>query len=59
MLKIVTANNEYYLYDDYDFYGPYHSIADATFARHTLLRQHKVSLEESAQLLGYKFITNL
>jgi hypothetical protein len=57
MLKIVKANNNYYLYNDYDFFGPYHSIADATFARHTLDKQHKISIEESAQLLGYKFIT--
>lgn len=59
MLKIVKANNNFYLYDDYDFFGPYHSIADATFASHTLSKLHKIAIEESAQLLGYKFITNL
>ena len=32
MLKIVFSHNEYYLYDGFNFYGPYHSIADAEAA---------------------------
>ena len=59
MLKIVKAKNNYYLYNDIDFFGPYHSMADATFARHTLNRQHKVTMKEASALLGYVFITNV
>ena len=29
MLKIVFADNNYYLLKDGNFYGPFHSIADA------------------------------
>ena len=56
MFKIVYANNEYYLYDGFDFYGSYHSIADARTGRNDLKRQHKVTLEESAELLGFKVL---
>jgi len=28
MLQIVEYKNNYYIYDGYDFYGAFHSIAD-------------------------------
>lgn len=55
-MKIVFSSNQYYLYDDINFYGPYHSVADAMYGRHTLKRQHTVNLSEAAQLLNYKVI---
>jgi hypothetical protein len=55
-MKIVFSSNQYYLYDDINFYGPYHSIADAMYGRHTLKRQHTINLSEVAQLIDYKVI---
>lgn len=55
-MKIVFSSNQYYLYDDINFYGPYHSIADAMYDRHTLKRQHTINLSEAAQLLDDKII---
>lgn len=55
-MKIVFSSNQYYLYDDINFYGPYHSIADAMYSRHTLKRQHTINLLEVAQLIDYKVI---
>lgn len=56
MLKIVFSHNEYYLYDNFNFYGPYHSMADAEADRHCLNRQQAVPLERAAELIGYKVI---
>jgi hypothetical protein len=28
MVQIVKSNNNYYIYDGYDFYGSFHSIAE-------------------------------
>lgn len=56
MLKIVFSHNEYYLYDNFNFYGPYHSMADAETGRHCLNRQQAVPLERAAELIGYKVI---
>lgn len=56
MFKIVFSHNEYYLYDGFNFYGSYHSMADAETGRHCLKQQHAVPLEQAAELLGYKVI---
>ena len=55
-MKIVFSSNQYYLFDDINFYGPYHSMADAMNCRHTLKRQHTINLSEVAQLIDYKII---
>lgn len=52
MLKIVFSNNEYYIYDNYDFYGPYHSMAEAEFNR------KKKSANKKVQLKNWTFIKN-
>lgn len=54
MLKIVFSHNEYYLYDGFNFYGPYHSIADAD--RHNLNYKRVVHIEQATELIGYKVI---
>lgn len=60
MLKIYLASNEYYLSDDHDYYGPYHSMADAEYASHNMQRQKKIGLAEAAQyLIGLRFIKNV
>lgn len=56
MFKIVYSHNEYYLYDGFNFYGSYHSMADAEYGRHDLKRQHAVPLEQAAELIGYKVV---
>ena len=56
MLKIVFSNNEYYLYDGFNFYGPYHSIADAEADRHNLNYKRVVHIEQATELIGYKVI---
>lgn len=55
MLGIIFVNNEYFLYDGADFYGPFHSLADAYIGRHKF-KHHKTSLEKSSQLVGFKTI---
>lgn len=56
MFKIVLSHNEYYLYDNFNFYGPYHSIADAEADRHCLNYKRVVHIEQATELLGYKVI---
>lgn len=55
-MKIVFSSNQYYLYDDINFYGTHHSMADAMCSRHILKRQHTINLSEAAQLIDYKII---
>lgn len=51
--KIVLSNNNYYLFDDFNFFGAYHSIADAEWAA-----KHE-KYKNIANLENYKFIKNL
>lgn len=59
MFKIYFASNEYYLNDGCDYYGPFHSIADAEYGLNHLSHQRKIGLAEAAQyLIGLRFIKN-
>ena len=53
IIQIVFYMNEYYLYDGYSFYGPYHSMADAESDVKSKWKR-KVNLPT-----GYKFIKNI
>lgn len=46
MIKIVFSNNQYYIYDNHDFYGPYHSMAEAESNRKNRDINKKVELKE-------------
>ena len=59
MIKVLFASNNYYLYNDIDFYGPYHSLADAEWASHSLERQHKIGLKKASDILDYKYIKSI
>ena len=48
--KIVLSHNDYYLFDDFNFFGSYHSIAEAEWAAKHEKYKNKVILKD------YKFI---
>lgn len=59
MIKVLFASNNYYLYDEIDFYGPFHSLADAEWASKLLNNQRKVDLKTASDLLNYKYIKSV
>lgn len=55
--QIVKSKNEYYIYDGADFFGSFHSIADADYNIKYLGDNHSLKLQKS--LDSYAFITNV
>lgn len=55
--QIVKSKNEYYIYDGADFFGSFHSIADADYNIKYLSDNHRLKLQKS--LDSYAFITNV
>jgi len=55
--QIVKSKNEYYIYDGADFFGSFHSIADAEYNIKNLGRSNNPKLSE--KLADFKVLTNI
>lgn len=57
MLQIVKSKNDYYILDDDQFYGHFHSIAEAEYQLKNLQSNRKLRLREPLQ--NYSFVKNI
>ena len=55
--QIVKSKNNFYIYDGFDFYGSFHSLADAEYNIKSLSRNNNLKLSE--KLVDFRVLTNI
>lgn len=55
--QIVKSKNNFYIYDGHNFYGSFHSLADAEYNIKNLGRSNNLKLSE--KLADFKLLTNI
>ena len=55
--QIVKSKNDYYIYDGTNFFGSFHSVADANYSIKYLYNTPRLKLQKN--LNNYALITNI